>query len=135
MNHSTSSSTATFLHSTSLAVSKGMHIQVEDLYYSVELGLKSSSRKVILKGLSFQLLPGSLCALMGPSGSGKSTLLDLLADRKQDGLWSGHIWFNGGARSKWFRRDSAYILQDDLHIPTLTVKETIQFAAGTRLPE
>ncbi|RYH11928.1 ATP-binding cassette domain-containing protein, partial [archaeon] len=64
-----------------------------------------------------------------------STLLDLLADRKEDGLWSGHILFNGGARSKWFRRDSAYILQDDMHIPTLTVKETLQFAASTRLPE
>ncbi|RYH11927.1 hypothetical protein EON65_38505 [archaeon] len=68
---SSTSSTATFMHSTSLAGSRGMHIQVEDLYYSVELGRNPPSRKVILKGLSFQLLPGSLCALMGPSGSGK----------------------------------------------------------------
>ncbi|RYH28500.1 ATP-binding cassette domain-containing protein [archaeon] len=59
----------------------------------------------------------------------------MLSDRKLEGEWSGNILFNGGPRSKWFRRDSAYILQDDLHIPTLTVRETIQFAANTRLPE
>eukprot|EP01031_Cornospumella_fuschlensis_P038813 gene38813-47202_t len=116
-------------------VSSGMHIAVEDLLYSVKQAGKGKSKKVILHGLSFQLTPGALCALMGPSGSGKSTLLDLLADRKTDGFWSGRITFNGGERSRWFRRDSAYILQDDLHIPTLTVRETIHFAASTRLPE
>eukprot|EP01031_Cornospumella_fuschlensis_P040541 gene40541-49419_t len=115
--------------------SKGMHIQVENLCYSIQPGRNPASKKVILKNLSFQLSPGSLCALLGPSGSGKSTLLDLLSDRKLEGEWSGNILFNGGPRSKWFRRDSAYILQDDLHVPTLTVRETIQFAANTRLPE
>ncbi|KAJ1404562.1 P-loop containing nucleoside triphosphate hydrolase protein, partial [Ochromonadaceae sp. CCMP2298] len=29
----------------------------------------------------------------------------------------------------------AYVLQDDLHIPTLTVEETLQYAAWVRLPE
>lgn len=43
--------------------------------------------------------------------------------------------FNGGPRSRWFSRDSAYILQDDLHIPTLTVRETIYFAACCKLRE
>lgn len=62
-------------------------------------------------------------------------MLDLLADRKLIGEWSGDIHFNGGPRSKWFQRDSAYILQDDLHIPTLTVRETITFSANVRLPE
>ena len=29
----------------------------------------------------------------------------------------------------------AYVLQDDVHIATLTVSETIMYAAWTRLPE
>ena len=29
----------------------------------------------------------------------------------------------------------AYVLQDDVHISTLTVSETIMYAAWTRLPE
>ena len=32
-------------------------------------------------------------------------------------------------------RDSAYVLQDDVHISTLTVGETIMYAAWTRMPE
>lgn len=62
-------------------------------------------------------------------------MLDLLADRKVIGEWSGEILFNGGLRSRWFQRDSAYILQDDLHIPTLTVRESIEFSAKVRLIE
>ncbi len=49
-----------------------------------------------------------------------STLLDLLANRKLSGNWSGDILFNQSERSKWFNRDSAYVLQDDVHISTLT---------------
>lgn len=76
-----------------------------------------------------------MCALMGPSGAGKSTLLDLVADRKLVGVWSGEILVNQHPRSPWFNRDSAYVLQDDVHIATLTVEETIKYAAWTRMPE
>ena len=60
-----------------------------------------------------------MCALMGPSGAGKSTLLDLIAD----------------PRSPWFNRESAYVLQDDAHISTLTVEETVEYSAWTRMQE
>jgi len=72
---------------------------------------------------------------MGASGAGKSTLLDLLADRKRSGVASGHILIDSRPRTPWFNRDSAYVLQDDLHIATLTVAETVRFAAWTRMPE
>lgn len=65
----------------------------------------------------------------------KSTLLDLLANRKLSGNWSGDILFNHGQRSKFFNRDSAYVLQDDKHIAQLTVEETIRYSAWVRLPE
>ena len=72
---------------------------------------------------------------MGPSGAGKSTLLDLLAERKRTGMWCGDILFNQCPRSKWFNRESAYVLQDDVHIGTLTVEETIMYSAWSRMPE
>lgn len=64
-----------------------------------------------------------------------STLLDLLANRKLVGNWSGDILFNHGPRSRFFNRDSAYVLQDDKHIAQLTVEETIRYSAWVRLPE
>lgn len=64
-----------------------------------------------------------------------STLLDVIADRKLIGQWSGAIYVNKAPRSKFFCRDMAYVLQDDVHIATLTVSETIMYAAWTRLPE
>jgi ATP-binding cassette subfamily G (WHITE) protein 2 (SNQ2) len=51
------------------------------------------------------------------------------------GEWSGEIYFNNGPRPTFFDRESAYILQDDLQIATLTVRETIYFAASFRMEE
>jgi ABC-type multidrug transport system ATPase subunit len=50
-------------------------------------------------------------------------------------MWSGEILVNQRPRSPFFNRDSAYVLQDDVHISTLTVEETIYYAAWTRMPE
>lgn len=66
---------------------------------------------------------------------GKSTLLDLIADRIQAGSWSGDVFIDQRAKSYFFNRDSAYVRQDDIHFPTLTVLETIRYAAWTRMPE
>jgi ABC-type multidrug transport system ATPase subunit len=64
-----------------------------------------------------------------------STLLDLLADRKVDGNWSGEVYINSKPRSNTFKKESAYVMQDDVHIATLTVEETVYFSAYTRLVE
>lgn len=50
-------------------------------------------------------------------------------------MWSGEILINQLPRSHLFNRDSAYVLQDDVHIATFTVEETIKYAAWTRMPE
>lgn len=49
------------------------------------------------------------------------------------GIMSGSVVFNGQARSQSFWDNSAYVKQDDVHIPTLTVFETLTFAARLRL--
>ena len=64
-----------------------------------------------------------------------STLLDLIAKRKLTGTWSGDIYINDSPRSPLFSRETAYVLQDDIHISTLTVEETLLYAAWTRLDE
>lgn len=46
---------------------------------------------------------------------------------------SGQVVFNGQARGQSFWDNSAYVRQDDIHIPTLTVFETLTFAARLRL--
>lgn len=109
----------------------GVSLDVLNLSYSVVID------KIVcplLRNINLSIRAGSMVALMGPSGAGKSTLLDLLADRKRDGLWSGEIFINNNPRSRFFTRDSAYVLQDDIHIPTLTVAETIYYSAWTRMP-
>ena len=50
-------------------------------------------------------------------------------------MWYGEILVNQRPRLDTFNRNSAYVLQDDVHIPTLTVQETIYYAAWTRMPE
>jgi len=90
-------------------------------------------RKELLKHITMTVLPGEIAFVMGPSGAGKSTLLGALAGRIKDGVMSGHIYFNGRPRSSDFYSNSAYVRQDDVHIPNLTVGETLFFAAQLRL--
>src|SRR3978361_1401931 len=43
----------------------------------------------VLKGISFNIADGELCAIMGPSGSGKSTLMNMIGclDTPTDGQY------------------------------------------------
>jgi ABC-type multidrug transport system ATPase subunit len=72
-----------------------------------------------------------MCALMGASGAGKSTLLDILAQRKTTGEITGEILYNDST----LLRSTAYVMQDNVHIGLLTVKQSLYFAAQLRLPE
>jgi ABC-type multidrug transport system ATPase subunit len=77
--------------------------------------------------------PGELLAIMGPSGCGKSTLLDSLAGRlKGSARLQGDVRVNGHAASLAYGR-SAYVTQDEVLIGTLTVRETLTYAARLRL--
>ncbi|KAG1660612.1 Protein white [Nymphon striatum] len=71
---------------------------------------------------------------MGSSGSGKTTLLNVL-NRKNCGSFkvSGSIKVNNKKMDKKFAKLSAYVQQDDLFYPTLTVKEHLKFQAALRM--
>lgn len=77
---------------------------------------------------------GCITAVMGPSGAGKSTFLDGVAGRIASGSLKGRVSLDGKQMSpSIIKRTSAYIMQDDRLFPTLTVYETLMFAADFRL--
>ena len=63
-------------------------IEIKDLHVEID-------GKEILKGLSLNIEPGQVHAIMGPNGSGKSTLSYVLAGRDDYEVTKGSMTFNG----------------------------------------
>ncbi|KAG5607751.1 hypothetical protein H5410_029243 [Solanum commersonii] len=94
-----------------------------------------SSTKFLLNNISGEARDGEIVAVLGASGSGKSTLIDALANRISKESLKGTITLNGEPLdSRLLKVISAYVMQDDLLYPMLTVEETLMFAAEFRLP-
>uniref|UniRef100_A0A673Z8W4 Broad substrate specificity ATP-binding cassette transporter ABCG2 n=1 Tax=Salmo trutta TaxID=8032 RepID=A0A673Z8W4_SALTR len=77
--------------------------------------------------------PG-LNAILGPTGSGKSSFLDVLAARKDPSGLSGEVLIDGAPQPPNFKCLSGYVVQDDVVMGTLTVRENLRFSAALRLP-
>ncbi|XWS56503.1 hypothetical protein CRYUN_Cryun09bG0090700 [Craigia yunnanensis] len=91
--------------------------------------------KTLLNDISGEARDGEILAVLGASGSGKSTLIDALANRIAKGSLKGNVTLNGEVlESRMLKVISAYVMQDDLLFPMLTVEETLMFAAEFRLP-
>ncbi|RKP36647.1 P-loop containing nucleoside triphosphate hydrolase protein [Dimargaris cristalligena] len=98
-------------------------------------GKRATESRTLLNNISGAVAPGEMVAIMGSSGAGKSTLLNALAGRLQTGTLSGQVLYKGVKRDpRLFKKQVAYVEQDDLLYPELTVKETIQYAATMKLP-
>jgi len=94
-----------------------------------------SRTKTLLNDISGEARDGEIMAVLGASGSGKSTLIDALGNRIARGSLKGKITLNGEPlESRLLKVISAYVMQDDLLFPMLTVEETLMFAAEFRLP-
>ncbi len=65
-------------------------LKIENLHASV-------AGKEILKGLSLEVKPGQVHAIMGPNGAGKSTLGNILAGRDDYEVGEGQVEFDGQA--------------------------------------
>ncbi|KAF1971594.1 opaque-specific ABC transporter CDR3, partial [Bimuria novae-zelandiae CBS 107.79] len=103
----------------------------EDVCY--ELQIKGETRK-ILQNVDGWVKPGTLTALMGVSGAGKTTLLDVLASRTTMGVINGSIFVDGRERDSSFQRQTGYVMQQDIHLHTSTVREALEFSALLRQP-
>ncbi|KAG5055498.1 hypothetical protein AAZX31_03G156600 [Glycine max] len=96
---------------------------------------KPNGTKTLLNDISGEAKDGEIMAVLGASGSGKSTLIDALADRISKESLKGTVTLNGDVlESSLLKVISAYVMQDDLLFPMLTVEETLMFAAEFRLP-
>jgi len=125
---STSSAGARVAH-----VHEGATFTFVDVSYGV-VSPKTKVVKPILKGVTGAAQPGEVLALLGPSGSGKTSLLNVLAGRTPvGGVLSGEILVNGKPRDERFMREkTAYVMQEELLFPFLTVTETLKLHCKLR---
>ena len=99
---------------------------------------KPPTHKTILSSVSGHLPAGSFTAIMGASGAGKTTLLNFLSNRRfylASIKHSGKVYLNGHERSEVdFNTFVAYVMQDDVLMESMTVREILDFTAQLRLP-
>lgn len=116
----------------SLVSSQGPDIfNWKDVVYDIEI--KGEPRR-LLDHISGWVKPGTLTALMGVSGAGKTTLLDVLAQRTTMGVVTGSMFVNDTPLTASFERNTGYVQQQDLHLETATVRESLRFSAMLRQP-
>ncbi|XP_052354146.1 broad substrate specificity ATP-binding cassette transporter ABCG2-like [Oncorhynchus keta] len=94
---------------------------------------RKTTTKDILVDLNGLMKPG-LNAIMGATGSGKSSFLDVLAARKDPAGLAGEVLIDGAPQPPNFKCLSGYVVQDDVVMGTLTVRENFRFSAALRLP-
>ncbi|KAG5525540.1 hypothetical protein RHGRI_031994 [Rhododendron griersonianum] len=96
------------------------------------LGLKPQKAKInIIDDFSGIIKPGRMTLLLGPPGCGKTTLLKALSGNLDKSLKvSGEVFYNGYKLEDCIpQKTSAYISQNDLHMPEMTVREALDFSA------
>ncbi|GAA6018066.1 hypothetical protein JCM10207_006069 [Rhodosporidiobolus poonsookiae] len=102
---------------------------------------RDKAEKVILEDVTARFPAGQVSVIMGPSGAGKSSLLQILAGRLSAGAFSdfsstGAITLNGSLFDSSLASLVAFVQQeDDHHLPALTVRETLRYAARLRLKD
>ncbi|XP_030477545.1 pleiotropic drug resistance protein 3-like isoform X2 [Syzygium oleosum] len=95
-------------------------------------GSKLRKAKIsIIKDVSGIIKPGRMTLLLGPPGCGKTSFLKALSGNLSQSLKvTGPISYNGHKLDEFIpQKTSSYMSQYDLHIPEMTVRETLDFSA------
>lgn len=91
--------------------------------------LKEVSKKFgsyeVFNNISFKIPKDKITVILGESGCGKTTLLNLISDNIKD--YEGSITFNTELQN------IAYVYQEDILIPWLTVKKNIAYVLKNKL--
>lgn len=113
-------------------------VDARDVVYTLDV----ASRPLhILKGVSLDVAPAEVVAIVGPSGSGKTSLLMLLAGLER--ATAGQVMVRGQDLSQLgeddlarFRRKSLGIVFQSFHlIPSLTALDNVALALEIASPE
>ncbi|KAG4187653.1 hypothetical protein ERO13_A08G114650v2 [Gossypium hirsutum] len=104
---------------------------LKSILYGLHLLSSRKKHLFILRDVSGIIRPCRMTLLLGPPSSGKTTLLLALAGKLDRDLeFSGRVTYNGHEMDDFVpQRTAAYIGQHDVHIPEMTVRETIAFSA------
>ena len=109
----------------------GMKLRLQ--FSQLGLTLPPPLRRTILRGVSGEIHPGRVTAVMGPSGAGKTTFLSVLMGKVR--RTNGTLRVNGVPDEMHrYRQIIGFVPQEDTMLRELTVRENILFSARMRLP-
>ncbi|AHC15611.1 ABC transporter ATP-binding protein [Salinispira pacifica] len=97
-------------------------------------GQMKSQQEDVLRGVSFDIMPGETIGILGPTGSGKTTILHLLAGL-YDG-YRGNIFLDDtelrDMNLQAYRKQLGYVLQEPF-LFSGSIKKNIKMGRGTAL--
>jgi ATP-binding cassette, subfamily G (WHITE), member 2, SNQ2 len=96
---------------------------------------KNVQTHTILHNSSGVLKPGEMCLVLGCPGSGCSTFLKSITNQREGyANVSGEVLYAGMTveeMEKYYQGELMYNQEDDIHISTLTVAQTLSFVLST----
>ncbi|OSX66785.1 hypothetical protein POSPLADRAFT_1128402 [Postia placenta MAD-698-R-SB12] len=100
---------------------------------------RSPATRDLLYGFEGVVKPGEMLLVLGRPGAGCSTFLRVLANQHAEfHSVQGDIHYDSLSPQevhRHYRGDIHYCSEEDYHFPTLTVDQTLRFAARTRTPK